>query len=63
MAILTEEEKKRRVALPTFDSPQSAAAALAGMQATARAQMAGQGALAPAQPAQAAAPGVRQDLA
>ena len=62
MAILTEEEKKRRVALPTFDSPQSAAAALAGMQATARAQMAGQGALAPTQPAQAAAPGVRQDL-
>lgn len=62
MAILTEEEKKRRVALPTFDSPQSAAAALAGMQATARAQMAGQGALAPTQPAQVAAPGVRQDL-
>ena len=62
MAILTEEEKKRRVALPTFDSPQSAAAALAGMQATARAQMAGQGALAPTQPAQAAAPGVRQDF-
>ena len=62
MAILTEEEKKRRVALPTFDSPQSAAAALAGMQATARAQMAGQGALAPTQPTQVAAPGVRQDL-
>ena len=56
MAILTEEEKKRRDAPPTFDSPQSAADALAGMQATARAQVAGQGALPSAAPAVSPSP-------